>query len=77
MKATAVAHPIQGLIKYHGLKDAVQRIPFHDSISVCAEALETVSSVEFDESLSDDVLNSEPGVKRRVRVLKDHLHISA
>src|SRR5207244_2584247 len=35
MKATAVAHPIQGLIKYHGLADPVLRLPFHDSISVC------------------------------------------
>jgi len=36
MKATAVAHPIQGLIKYHGLADPVLRLPFHDSISVCS-----------------------------------------
>jgi phosphomevalonate decarboxylase len=46
MKATAVAHPIQGLIKYHGLKDAKLRIPFHDSISVCLDALHTITTVE-------------------------------
>ncbi len=34
-KASAVAHPIQGLVKYHGLRDPVRRIPFHGSISVC------------------------------------------
>lgn len=34
-KSSAIAHPIQGLVKYHGLKDPVRRIPFHDSISVC------------------------------------------
>ncbi|HEV8594745.1 MAG TPA: diphosphomevalonate decarboxylase, partial [Thermoplasmata archaeon] len=31
-KATAIAHPIQGLIKYHGLVDERLRLPFHDSI---------------------------------------------
>ena len=46
MKATAVAHPIQGLIKYHGLKDAKLRVPFHDSISVCIDALCTTTTVE-------------------------------
>ncbi len=53
MKASAIAHPIQGLIKYHGLKDPVRRIPFHDSISVCTAPLQshtTVEVVEADES---------------------------
>jgi len=54
MKATAVAHPIQGLIKYHGLKDPAKRIPYHDSISVCAAELKTVTTVEFDHELKDD-----------------------
>ena len=47
MKATAVAHPIQGLIKYHGLADPVLRLPFHDSISVCTAPLTTRTTVEF------------------------------
>lgn len=34
-KASAIAYPIQGLVKYHGLKDPVRRIPYHDSISLC------------------------------------------
>ena len=55
MKATAAAHPIQGLIKYHGLKDPERRIPFHDSISVCIEALSTTTTVETDESLAEDL----------------------
>lgn len=46
MKATAVAHPIQGLIKYHGLKNPKLRIPYHDSISVCVQALSTLTTVE-------------------------------
>jgi len=54
MKATAVAHPIQGLVKYHGLRDVRLRLPFHDSISVCASALRTTTTVELDESLKED-----------------------
>jgi phosphomevalonate decarboxylase len=54
MKSTAVAHPIQGLIKYHGLKDPVKRIPYHDSVSVCAAQLQTVTTVEFEHELKDD-----------------------
>lgn len=47
MKASAVAHPIQGLIKYHGLKDEVLRIPFHDSISVATSPTASHTTVEF------------------------------
>ncbi len=46
MKATARAHPIQGLIKYHGLADFETRQPLHDSISVCTAPLETTTTVE-------------------------------
>jgi phosphomevalonate decarboxylase len=54
MKATAVAHPIQGLIKYHGLRDTRLRIPFHDSISVCIDALRTITTVETTRSIKED-----------------------
>lgn len=47
MKASATAYPIQGLVKYHGLKDERLRIPFHDSISVCTAPLQTHTTVEF------------------------------
>jgi len=56
MKATALAHPIQGLIKYHGLKDEVKRIPYHDSISVCVEKLHTITTIEFSDDLKDDFI---------------------
>ena len=49
LKATAVAHPIQGLIKYHGLADPILRLPFHDSISVCTAPLTTRTTIEFGE----------------------------
>lgn len=56
MKATAIAHPIQGLIKYHGLRNTEQRIPFHDSISVCTETLHTTTTVEVDTALKENIM---------------------
>ena len=53
MKATAVAHPIQGLIKYHGLADPVLRLPFHDSISVCTAPLTSRTTIEFGDFARD------------------------
>jgi phosphomevalonate decarboxylase len=47
MKGSATAHPIQGLIKYHGLKDESLRIPFHDSISVATSPTVSHTTVEF------------------------------
>jgi phosphomevalonate decarboxylase len=46
-KSTAVSHTIQGLMKYHGLKDKKRRLPYHDSISVCVDALTTTATIEF------------------------------
>lgn len=47
MKASARAHPIQGLIKYHGLRNPALNIPYHDSISVCTAPSETRTTVAF------------------------------
>lgn len=55
MKATAKAHPIQGLVKYHGMRDEDLRLPYHDSISVCTAPSHTKTTVEFDDSLDEDV----------------------
>lgn len=55
-KATAAAHPIQGLIKYHGLVDAKERIPYHDSISVCTAPTETRTTIAFAKSLRNEIL---------------------
>lgn len=46
MKASAIAYPIQGLVKYHGLRDPVRRIPYHDSISLCTGPIHTHTTVE-------------------------------
>jgi len=56
MKASAVAHPIQGLVKYHGLSDPLLRLPFHDSISVCTAPLETWTTVAFEHDAKADSL---------------------
>jgi phosphomevalonate decarboxylase len=71
LKATAVAHPIQGLVKYHGLKNPKLRIPYHDSISVCIEALTTITTVETsDEPKKNEVIvnGKQPVGKDKERV---------
>ena len=55
MKATATAHPIQGLIKYHGMRDPELRLPYHDSISVCTAPSNTTTTVEFQPDAAADV----------------------
>ncbi|WP_144900792.1 phosphomevalonate decarboxylase MvaD [Halobellus captivus] len=55
MKATAKAHPIQGLIKYHGMRDEDLRLPYHDSISVCTAPSHTKTTVEFRPDGAEDV----------------------
>jgi phosphomevalonate decarboxylase len=54
MKATAKAHPIQGLVKYHGMHDEELRLPYHDSISVCTAPSHSKTTVEFDPDLEAD-----------------------
>ncbi len=60
-KASAVAHTIQGLVKYHGLRDRKRRLPYHDSISVCVEALTTTATIDFDGYSQDMIeINGKP-----------------
>ena len=78
MKVSARAYAIQGLVKYHGLKNARLRIPFHDSISVCMKSLETVTTVEAGNSLRRDRIRINgavptTGEELRVRVVIDKL----
>ena len=78
MKATAVAHPIQGLVKYHGLKDLEHRIPYHDSISACVEALSTVTTVEAsrDAKKNEIAINGKKAAaaeRKRVEAVLDKL----
>ncbi len=73
MKATAVAHPIQGIVKYHGLRDEETRIPYHDSISVCTAPSRTRTTVEFGYEEDVFVVDGEEmdaGVERATRVVE-------
>ncbi|WP_280536116.1 phosphomevalonate decarboxylase MvaD [Halopenitus sp. POP-27] len=54
MKATARAHPIQGLVKYHGMRDEQLRLPYHDSISLCTAPTATTTTVEWEPDAADD-----------------------
>ena len=72
LKATARAYAIQGLIKYHGLRNEKLRLPFHDSISVCTKVLPTITTVEFSRDFPKDTVlidNKSPSRKERDRVL--------
>ncbi|WP_424015271.1 phosphomevalonate decarboxylase MvaD [Halorubrum xinjiangense] len=53
-KATARAHPIQGLVKYHGMRDEELRLPYHDSISLCTAPTATTTTVEWQPDASED-----------------------
>jgi phosphomevalonate decarboxylase len=82
LKASARAYAIQGLVKYHGLRNEKLRLPFHDSISVCMKALPTITTVEFDREFADDrirINGKSPSKKEQNRVLAvvNHLrHLS-
>jgi phosphomevalonate decarboxylase len=54
MKATAKAHPIQGLVKYHGMRDTTLRQPYHDSISVSTAPSHTKTTAAFEPDREDD-----------------------
>jgi phosphomevalonate decarboxylase len=86
MKATARAHPIQGLVKYHGMRDEELRLPYHDSISVCTAPSHTLTTAAFEPDRDEDryVVDGEAldgrGAERvravvdRVRELADVCH---
>lgn len=60
MKATAVAHPIQGLLKYHGFRDPARNVPVHDSISMCTAPSRTRTTVEFGTDTDSVKVDGEP-----------------
>jgi phosphomevalonate decarboxylase len=54
MKATAKANPIQGLVKYHGMRDTTRRQPYHDSISVSTAPSHTRTTAAFEPDRDED-----------------------
>ena len=78
MKCSARAYAIQGLVKYHGLKNPKLRIPYHDSISVCMKSLDTVTTVEARNGLQRDRIRINgtvptSGEEARARIVIDKL----
>jgi len=78
MKATAKAHPIQGLVKYHGMRDETRRLPYHDSISVCTAPSHTTTTVAFEPDRAEDryVVDGKPvegSGADRIRSVVDHV----
>ena len=77
MKATARAHPIEGLVKYHGMRDEERRMPYHDSISLCTAPSATTTTVEFGEVGNDRiVIDGDPVEgqgRERVLTVVDHV----
>ncbi len=79
-RRSAVAHPIQGLVKYHGLMDEELRLPYHDSISVCTAPLRTHTTVRFGESSDKatiDCRGVSAHVMERIRRVVDPLRAEA
>jgi len=82
LKSSARAYAIQGLVKYHGLRNERLRLPFHDSISVCMKALPTITTVAFSREFADDrirINGKSPSRKEQHRVLAvvNHLRHSS
>ncbi len=53
--AAARAHPMQGILKYHGLADWEWRTAFLPSLSVTNSVAYSITLVEFDPNLKEDV----------------------
>ena len=74
-KASAIAYPIQGLVKYHGLRDPVRRIPYHDSVSLCTGPIHTHTTVQVLErgegTVTIDGKRTQGRALERVRVVMD------
>jgi phosphomevalonate decarboxylase len=78
MKATARAHPIQGLVKYHGMRDPEMRLPYHDSISVSTAPSHTTTTVAFEPDRETDEYQVdgetvEGRAAERIRAVVDHV----
>lgn len=71
-KATAIACSNIAFIKYWGNRDAAQRVPLNDSVSMNLDHATTTTTVEFDEGLKEDQVaigGQEPKEAARARVV--------
>ncbi len=67
-KATAIAHPNLAFLKYWGKRDSTLNIPINNSISMNLDAVQTVTTVEFNAAFAnDEVVVLEQGGGGRAR----------
>ncbi|MFQ6057166.1 MAG: diphosphomevalonate/mevalonate 3,5-bisphosphate decarboxylase family protein [Methanosarcinales archaeon] len=72
-EAVAIAYPIIGIEKYHGMYDQKLRIAYFPSVSVNYDALKTITLVKFDQSIEKDLViigGEEKTGRERERVLQ-------
>lgn len=76
-RAAARAHPMQGILKYHGLADWQWRTAFLPSISVTNDAAYSETLVEFDPALNADEaqLNDAPATGRELQRIQQTLNV--
>jgi diphosphomevalonate decarboxylase len=60
-EATAIAHPNIAFIKYWGQADEGSNLPANASISMNLDALRTLTLVDFDPGLEDDIVSLSAG----------------
>ncbi len=53
-EAYSLAYPIQGLLKYHGMFDPMERIAYFPSISLNNNAISSITYLKFDPHLQQD-----------------------
>ena len=71
-EANVQGHSIQGLIKFHGLKDENLRIPYHSSISICVKQVYTVTTTRHRHDSTEDIylFNGKPAAGRELERIK-------
>lgn len=74
-EGAAVAYPIQGILKYHGLSDWNSRIAYLPSVSLNNDAAKTVTYVKFDPSFKEDkaIINGKNAEGRELERVKQIL----
>ena len=72
-----MAYPIQGLLKYHGLSDPLQRIAYFPSISLCNDAIMTITYCKFFPQRDHDtfIINGKPSEGKETTRLQEFVDL--
>ena len=75
--AAAKAHPMQGILKYHGLADWAWRTAYLPSISVTNDVAYSLTIVAFDSDLAGDVatIGDAPATPRELERITQSLNV--